>query len=73
MSLFDRLENEGIIARGSIKGTYDDYVEGIHIQSLLKEMMLKEESEYFEIYTEEEKKQLLYSIFFHMVIGGSMS
>jgi hypothetical protein len=73
MSLFDRLENEGIIARGSIKGTYDDYVEGIHIQSLLKEMMLKEESEYFEIYSEEEKKQLLYNIFFHMVIGGSMS
>jgi hypothetical protein len=61
---------EGITSNGSIKGTYDDYFEDIHIQSLLKEMMLKQESEYYEIFNDEDKKQLLFSIFYHMVIGG---
>lgn len=62
MATFDRLETEGkifkkgITARGSIKGTYDDYVENIHIQSLLREMLLKEESEFYEIFSSEEKK-----------------
>merc|ERR1719329_2129295 len=63
MSLFDKLEAEGIVQSGSIKGTFDDYVDGMHIQSLLKEMMIKEESEYYEVFTPEEKRQLLYVIF----------
>ena len=58
---------------GSIKGTFDDYVDGMHIQSLLKEMMIKEESEYYEVFTPEEKRQLLYVIFQLLVIGGSMN
>lgn len=46
----------GITNNKTIKGTYDDYFEDIHIQSLLKEMLVKEESEHYEIYDSEERK-----------------
>ena len=46
----------GITSNGSIKGTYDDYFEDVHIQSLLKEMLLKEESEHYEVYNDEDRK-----------------
>ena len=46
----------GITHNKTIKGTYDDYIEDIHIQSLLKEMLIKEESEHYEVYDAEERK-----------------
>ena len=33
-------------------------------------MILKEESEFYEIYAEEERKQLIFNIFSHFIIGG---
>lgn len=44
----------------------------MQISDNLREMHLKEDSENWDLYSEEEKAQLLYRIFRHMSLGGGI-
>lgn len=53
--------------KGSIVKCMDKYVDGFAIQDMLRDMLLSEESENAELFSEEEKGQLLYRLLYHMV------
>lgn len=73
LSFLDVLEKRGIITNdGTLRQTYDSYVEDIHISDLLKECMYLEESENWDVFTEEVQKELLFCVFKHIVGGGSL-
>jgi hypothetical protein len=52
---------------GLLVKCFDDYVEGFPIQDKLREMLLSEESENFELYSDQDKGQLLYRLLEHLV------
>jgi len=70
LEFFDRLSTcDPMIVRekGSIVKCMDKYVDGFAIQDMLRDMLLSEESENAELFSEEEKGQLLYRLLYHMV------
>jgi hypothetical protein len=75
MDLFDKLlaPSSGIVRErtGDIIRCMDDQREGFQISDRLREMLLAEESEHYELYSDEEKLQLLWRLFEHLCLGGS--
>jgi len=57
---------------GRIKGCFDEVFDGITASDLLREYLLNENSEKSGIYSENEKKELIFQIFRIFVIGGSL-
>lgn len=53
--------------QGSIMKCIDVMCKGFLVQDMLRDMLLNEDSENVYVYSEEEKKQMLYSLLFHMV------
>ena len=74
MGFFDRLLSSGVCRgdKGSICGCFETTVDGFLIQDLLMEMLLDEASENADLFSQEEQSQLLYRIFAHFAIGGSL-
>ncbi|EAR99613.2 hypothetical protein TTHERM_00586530 (macronuclear) [Tetrahymena thermophila SB210] len=72
MDLFDRLEENNLVVKDMIKQTYEDFVEEIQINDLVRECLIKEESEHYEIFSEEDRKQFLFRLFQLVVLGGQM-
>eukprot|EP00357_Protocruzia_adherens_P023585 CAMPEP_0114981610 /NCGR_PEP_ID=MMETSP0216-20121206/5636_1 /TAXON_ID=223996 /ORGANISM="Protocruzia adherens, Strain Boccale" /LENGTH=196 /DNA_ID=CAMNT_0002343293 /DNA_START=51 /DNA_END=641 /DNA_ORIENTATION=+ len=73
MSYFDKFKEANIITdQNYIKKTYEEYHEGIQIADLLKQALLIEESENYDLYTEDEKKEFLFHVFKRLAIGGSV-
>ncbi|KAL4485995.1 hypothetical protein ABPG72_003929 [Tetrahymena utriculariae] len=72
MDLFDRLEENNLVVKDMIKQTYEDFVEDIQINDLVRECLIKEESEHYEIFSEEDRKQFLFRLFQLVVLGGQM-
>ena len=74
------------MVKDNIKGTFDDPFEGIEIQDLVRsehflfkfsnlfqrQLILKEESEHYEIFSQNERDELLFLIFKALVLGGSL-
>ena len=51
LSFFDRLESSGIITKGGlIRQTYPENMRGIEMADLLRECLMVEESEHFELF-----------------------
>mmetsp|Transcript_2936 Transcript_2936/g.4950 ORF Transcript_2936/g.4950 Transcript_2936/m.4950 type:complete len:263 (+) Transcript_2936:126-914(+) len=72
---YDRLNDcdpQIIRQQGSIMKCIDVMCKGFLVQDMLRDMLLNEDSENVYVYSEEEKKQMLYSLLFHMVLGGPM-
>lgn len=73
MSLFNRLKEEGIVREsGSICKCMDELVDGIYISDELRKMILMEDSDNFECYSDSERSEFLFRLFSHLVIGGSV-
>lgn len=74
MEYFDRLvkEENGVIRRDgkSIVQCQEEEVEGFVIDDNLRNVILNEESKYYKLYSESERKQLLWRIFSHLCLGG---
>ena len=51
---------------------YEDYLEGIAINDKLRDAILVEESERYETINSELRKEFLFLIFKHLVLGGSV-
>ena len=45
----------------------DNVVDGILIQDLLRDMLLNEESENAELFSDDDKKQMIFRLLFHLV------
>lgn len=75
MDIFDKLLNpsNGIVRdkTGDIIRCMDDQREGFQVSDRLREMLLAEESENHELYSDEEKSQFLWQLFENLCLGGS--
>jgi cilia- and flagella-associated protein 300 len=72
MTFFDRLEEYDIVHGGHIRGCFEEIYEGISVSDKLRDMLVNEDSENASVYSEGEKKELIFVIFRILVIGGSM-
>merc|ERR1719310_2521682 len=72
MTFFDKMQTAGLIApSGTIKGRIEEeQLDGIIIHTLMREALLLQESEFYDTFTAEDRKEFLYRIFFHLVFGG---
>jgi len=72
MSFLNKFEECGAIGHsGHIKGRIEEDFEGVPILNLIREVILMEESELYEAFSERERKEFLFRIFSHIVFGGA--
>ena len=75
MDFFDRLKEgeEAIVSSsGRIRQCMPQMYDGVEGGDELREMFLNEDSEHYLLYDEDEKKELIYNILHHLVIGNGM-
>jgi hypothetical protein len=74
LDLFNVLYDSGIVTgeNGYIQKDFEDQFEEILISDKLKQALLIEESEHFCVFSEEVRNELLFHIFYRLVIGGSL-
>jgi len=72
MSFFNKFEQCGAIGTaGHIRGRIEEDVEGVPILNLIREVILMEESELYDAFSERERKEFLFRIFQHLIFGGA--
>lgn|ERR1712232_110682 len=72
MSFFNKLQDCGAIGpSGHIRGRLEEDWEGVPIVNLIREAMLMEESELYDTFSEQDRKEFLYCIFMHLIFGGA--
>lgn len=74
LDIFDKIFEHNIVTEqtGRIKQDYDTYLEDITISDKLKECLLLEENENYNIFDENERNEFLFHIFRRIVVGGSL-
>eukprot|EP00049_Salpingoeca_infusionum_P017936 m.355043 g.355043 ORF g.355043 m.355043 type:complete len:257 (-) comp17166_c0_seq1:2035-2805(-) len=74
-SVFDKLrENRVLHAQGGIAGCLPEYMDdGYEISTQLAKTLLVEESDEYAMFSKEERQELLFLLFQHLVIGGPLN
>ncbi|XP_065888835.1 cilia- and flagella-associated protein 300-like [Dysidea avara] len=73
MSFFDRLTSAGIVRQsGSIVKCYDEMYGDIMISDELRKMLLMDDSDNYDVFSEEDRSEFLFKIFKHVCLGGSV-
>lgn len=71
MTFFDTIKEEGIAREsGSICKCLDEVFDGITISDELRKMILDEDSDNFECFSDAQRNELMFKVFTHLVIGG---
>lgn len=74
MEFFDRLYDCGVLRKsGSINGCVPDIVDNVPINNELSKVLLVEDSDNFEEFSPEERKEFLFRLFTHLVVGGPLN
>jgi len=72
MSFFNKLQECGAIGpSGHIRGRIEEDFEGVPILNLIREAMLMDDSELYDTFTEQERREFLFRIFQHIIFGGA--
>jgi len=72
MSFFNKLEEAGCISSsGHIRGRLEEDWEDVPIVNLIREAIMVEESEIYETFSAEERREFLFRIFQHLIFGGA--
>ncbi|NXY82599.1 CF300 protein, partial [Alcedo cyanopectus] len=73
MSFFDRLYSEGIVREtGDIVKCYDYYYKDILISDELRKVLLLEDSDHYDSFSQLDRKEFLFCLFKHLCIGGTL-
>ncbi|XP_005300402.2 transcriptional coactivator YAP1 isoform X7 [Chrysemys picta bellii] len=73
MSFFDRLYSEGVVREtGHIVKCYDDYYDGIPISDELRKVLLLEDSDHFDLFSQSNREEFLFCLFKHLCLGGTL-
>ncbi|XP_074813236.1 transcriptional coactivator YAP1 isoform X2 [Natator depressus] len=73
MSFFDRLYSEGVVREtGYIVKCYDDYYDGIPISDELRKVLLLEDSDHFDLFSQSNREEFLFCLFKHLCLGGTL-
>ncbi|MEW5312424.1 MAG: hypothetical protein WDW38_004061 [Sanguina aurantia] len=73
LDVFDKLLSASppiVRPSGDISKCFDDQKEGFQISDLLRELILNEDSDNAELYSSEEKCEMLWRVFEHVCLGG---
>jgi len=72
MSFFNKLQDVGAIgSSGHIRGRLEEDWEGVPIVNLVREAIMMDESELYDAFSEQERKEFLFRIFSHLIFGGA--
>ncbi|XP_025070472.1 uncharacterized protein C11orf70 homolog [Alligator sinensis] len=72
MSFFDRLYTEGVVREtGHIVKCYDEYYDDIPISDELRKVLLLEDSDHFDLFSQSEREEFLFRLFKHLCLGGT--
>ncbi|NXX50765.1 CF300 protein, partial [Tricholaema leucomelas] len=73
MAFFDRLYSEGVVREtGYIVKCYDDYYDDILIADELRKVLLVEDSDHYDSFSQLDRKEFLFCLFKHLCIGGTL-
>ncbi|XP_037231615.1 cilia- and flagella-associated protein 300 [Falco biarmicus] len=73
MSFFDRLYSEGVVREtGDIVKCYDDYYDDILISDELRKVLLLEDSDHYDLFSQSDREEFLFCLFKHLCIGGTL-
>jgi hypothetical protein len=74
LAFLRQLETAGCISQtGHIRGRLEEDYEGVPMWDLVREAMVMEESELYDAFSTEDRKELLFHIFQRLVLGGAMN
>jgi|ERR1712232_1243003 len=72
MSFLNRFEECGAVGKsGHIRGRLEEDWEGVPIVNLIREIILMEESELYDAFSEQDRREFLFRIFSHLIFGGA--
>ncbi|NXR14054.1 CF300 protein, partial [Semnornis frantzii] len=73
MAFFDRLYSEGVVREtGHIVKCYDDCYDDILIADELRKVLLVEDSDHYDLFSQLDRKEFLFCLFKHLCIGGTL-
>ncbi|XP_053404284.1 cilia- and flagella-associated protein 300-like [Mercenaria mercenaria] len=72
MSFFDKLYGAVVRDSGYLMKCFDEFYEDFTISDELRKMLLSEESDHYELYSDSEKEQFLFRLFKHISLGGQI-
>lgn len=72
MGFLNKFEDAGAIGpSGHIRGRIEEDLDGVPICNIIREIILCEESELYDTFSEADRKEFLFRIFSHLVFGGA--
>jgi len=72
MTFLNKFEDCGAIGKaGHIRGRIEEEYEGIPIVNLIREVILCDESDLYDTFSEQDRKEFLFRIFSHLIFGGA--
>ncbi|XP_062054306.1 cilia- and flagella-associated protein 300 isoform X2 [Lepus europaeus] len=73
MSFFDRLYDENIVRdSGHIVKCLDSFCDPFLISDELRKVLLEEDSEKYEVFSQPDREEFLFCLFKHLCLGGSL-
>jgi len=72
-SKINDLEDPAVVRdKGALVKCFDEFVDGVPLSDELRKMLVMEESEHFEEFSEEERREFIFHIFLRVCMGGGM-
>ncbi|XP_078529147.1 cilia- and flagella-associated protein 300 [Lissotriton helveticus] len=73
MSFFDRLFTEGIVKEtGHINKCFDDFYGDFTISDELRKVLVMEDSDKYDIFSQADREELIFHLFKHLCLGGAL-
>lgn len=72
MEFFDRLEDNDLSRNGYVRQCAEEVFDGVTVADEVRNMLVNEDSEHCFLFDDSEQRELLFRIFKHLAIGGSM-
>jgi len=74
LDFFDRMNDEGGVVRsGDIRKCFDAQCGEVLVSDMLRKLMLDETAEEWDLYSEAERKELIFQVMRRLAIGGGMN
>lgn len=75
MEFFDRLYECGALRKdGTIVGCFPEHLDGgVTINQELGKVMLMDDSDHYEVFSDEDRNELLFKVFQHLTLGGPLN
>lgn len=73
LEFFDRIYNNAVVRKsGQICQCMSEMYEGVEILDELRRMLVIDDSDYYSLFDESDRKELLFRIFMHLCLGGEL-